>query len=234
MKQFYMTLVAMLCGAAAMAQENVLYVEDLTVEQGATVNVPICLKNDAKIVSIAYKFDTLPAGFTVASKKEDLSFNEERLDIETARAAADDDPADPSEAADLYEFSVKKGTVTFTPGITGYRNDADEWVAVCFLGNEGELVYHPLTVAEDCALTGEGEPYTVKLKNISMGDDAYETGNPCTSKTAEFKVTVTPATGIIKINADDPNAPVYNVAGQRVSKAQKGIFIQNGKKVAVK
>ena len=230
MKKFYMTLVAMLCGAAAMAQENVLYVEDLTVEQGATINVPIGLKNDAKIVSIAYKFDTLPAGFTVASKKEDLSFNEERLDLETARIAAESTAG----AADLYEFSVKKGTVTFTPGITGYRNDADEWVAVCFLGNEGALVYHPLTVAEDCALTGEGEPYTVKLKNISMANDAYEAGNPCTSKTAEFKVTVTPATGIIKINADDPNAPVYNVAGQRVSKAQKGIFIQNGKKVAVK
>lgn len=231
MKKFYMTLVAMLCGAAAMAQENVLYVEDLTVEQGATVKVPICLKNDAKIVSIAYKFDTLPAGFTVASKKDDLTFNEERLDLETARTAAEEPEG---EAADLYEFSVKKGTVTFTPSITGYRNDADEWVAVTFLGNDGALVYHPLTVAEDCALTGEGEPYTVKLKNISMGDDAYETGNPATSKTAEFKVTVTPATGIIKINADDPNAPVYNVAGQRVSKAQKGIFIQNGKKVAVK
>ena len=235
MKKFYMTLVAMLCGAAAMAQENILYVEDLTVEQGTTIKVPICLKNDAKIVSIAYKFDTLPAGFTVSTKAAELSFNEARLDLETARiAAGDDDPEDPTPVEDLFEFSVKKGTVTFTPGITGYRDDADNWVAVSFLGNEGELVYHPMTVAEDCALTGEGEPYTIKLKNISMGNDAYETANPCTSKTAEFKVTVTPATGIIKVNADDPNAPVYNVAGQRVSKAQKGIFIQNGKKVILK
>ena len=47
-------------------------------------------------------------------------------------------------------------------------------------------------------------------------------------------LTVGEGTGIIGINADDTNAPVYNVAGQRVSKAQKGIFIQNGKKVAVK
>jgi len=231
MKKFYMTLVAMLCGATAMAQENILYVEDLTVEQGTTINVPICLKNDAKIVSIAYKFDTLPAGFTVSTKAAELTFNEERLDLETARIAAEDDEL---EAADLFEFSVKKGTVTFTPGLPGYRDDADNWVAVCFKGNDGKLVYNPMTVAEDCALTGEGEPYTIKLKNISMGNDAYETANPCTSKTAEFKVTVTPATGIIKVNANDPNAPVYNVAGQRVSKAQKGIFIQNGKKIAVK
>ena len=28
----------------------------------------------------------------------------------------------------------------------------------------------------------------------------------------------------------DPNAPVYNISGQRVSKDAKGILIQNGKK----
>ena len=41
-------------------------------------------------------------------------------------------------------------------------------------------------------------------------------------------------TGINSINALDSKAPIYNVAGQRVSKAQKGVYIQNGKKVAVK
>ena len=41
-------------------------------------------------------------------------------------------------------------------------------------------------------------------------------------------------TGINSINAADSKAPVYNLSGQRVSKAQQGVFIQNGKKVAVK
>ena len=41
-------------------------------------------------------------------------------------------------------------------------------------------------------------------------------------------------TGINSINAADSKAPVYNMAGQRVGKAQQGVFIQNGKKVAVK
>ena len=49
-----------------------------------------------------------------------------------------------------------------------------------------------------------------------------------------IKLTVAGGTGINGINAADSNAPIYNVAGQRVSKAQKGVFIQNGKKVAVK
>lgn len=39
------------------------------------------------------------------------------------------------------------------------------------------------------------------------------------------------ATGISGINAADENAVIYNVAGQRLSKAQKGINIINGKKV---
>ena len=34
--------------------------------------------------------------------------------------------------------------------------------------------------------------------------------------------------------AEDENGQVYNLQGQRVAKAQKGLFIQNGKKVVVK
>ena len=61
------------------------------------------------------------------------------------------------------------------------------------------------------------------------------------------KVVVTPATKTIVIGTeDDPDAinsieaegengsAIYNMAGQRVSKAQRGVFIMNGKKVSVK
>ena len=42
-------------------------------------------------------------------------------------------------------------------------------------------------------------------------------------------------TGIDEINgADVENGAIYNLAGQRVNKAQKGVFIVNGKKVIVK
>ncbi|MBR3858375.1 MAG: hypothetical protein IKM68_10425, partial [Bacteroidaceae bacterium] len=52
--------------------------------------------------------------------------------------------------------------------------------------------------------------------------------------TVNFTLKVGDPTGINSINAEDSKAPVYNLAGQRVSKAQQGVFIQNGKKVAVK
>lgn len=42
------------------------------------------------------------------------------------------------------------------------------------------------------------------------------------------------AAGITNVNADDVNAPVYNIAGQRVNANVKGIVIKNGKKYIVK
>ena len=47
-----------------------------------------------------------------------------------------------------------------------------------------------------------------------------------------FQFTAT-ASGIESINAtkaDNPNAPIYNLAGQQVTKSYKGVVIQNGKK----
>ena len=40
----------------------------------------------------------------------------------------------------------------------------------------------------------------------------------------------TAGVNVIKANTDDKNAPLYNLAGQRVSKDYKGVVIQNGKK----
>ena len=55
----------------------------------------------------------------------------------------------------------------------------------------------------------------------------------------EMYVTVDPtnagATAISNVNAEqNANAPIYNMAGQRVSNAVKGVFIQNGKKFVIK
>lgn len=41
-------------------------------------------------------------------------------------------------------------------------------------------------------------------------------------------------TGISDLKMDETNAPIYNLGGQRVERATKGIYIQNGKKFVVK
>ena len=79
---------------------------------------------------------------------------------------------------------------------------------------------------------------TIKVFDISFAapDPAGGTAAVSVYPQEPFEVTlkVEGGTDIKGINALDSKAPIYNVAGQRVSKAQKGVFIQNGKKVAVK
>jgi hypothetical protein len=56
------------------------------------------------------------------------------------------------------------------------------------------------------------------------------------SVTKDLKMTITAAgTGINSIAADKmKNATIYTISGQRVEKAQKGLYIINGKKVVIK
>ena len=52
--------------------------------------------------------------------------------------------------------------------------------------------------------------------------------------TKEYAENISTGISEAKVVEADANAPVYNLAGQRVSKAVKGIYIQNGKKFVVK
>ena len=226
MKKFYMTMAAMLCGVAAMAQ-NTLYVEDITVKPGETIQLPVGLKNADGVASFSFRFGATPEGITIDYKKKSLTYNEERLDLETARIAADDDELEYDE---LWEFNVTKSQITFGCSIGGYRDESGNWISVAFLGNDGPVLYAPLTVAEG---TEEGA-YTVQLENISIADTQFKPASIADAKVVEYTINVGDGTGINSINAADSKAPVYNVAGQRVSKAQRGVYIQNGKKIAVK
>jgi len=55
------------------------------------------------------------------------------------------------------------------------------------------------------------------------------------AKAVTVTVTFKNATGINSIAVDKmKNATIYNMKGQRVDKAQKGLYIINGKKVVIK
>ncbi len=62
------------------------------------------------------------------------------------------------------------------------------------------------------------------------GADADTNPNNVVTYTVTFDVAV----GINAVDADLENAVIYDLAGRRVSKANKGIYIINGKKVAIK
>jgi hypothetical protein len=224
MKKFYMTMVAMLCGVAAMAQEaDGLYVDNVKVDKGVTEAVAsICLKNSIPVSSISFRIE-LPEGVTIplTSKgkfKDGTSFE--------FGERAEDWGTD-------YQLA---GT---TPQIAVFATEAME-------DNDGEVIALNLAISEEVA--ANDAEFTVNLTNIGYAapkndpntDAAYNDGRSyvvsgeMTQTETSFTLTIGEGTGIIGINADESNAPIYNVAGQRVNKAQKGVYIQNGKKVAVK
>lgn len=93
-------------------------------------------------------------------------------------------------------------------------------------------VYAPTTVAKGDYFIGSGAVYkSAGSTNIKAFRAYIDVDNA-----AEVKMFVDGIeTGIDEINGTAvENGAIYNLAGQRVSKAQKGVFIVNGKKVIVK
>ena len=90
---------------------------------------------------------------------------------------------------------------------------------------EGELCTIGLTVAD--GVTSQA----VSVKNVAVSDDQGVQSNQADTT---FQLIIG-STGIVNIENDAVNGGVYyNLAGQKVSNAQKGVLIQNGKKVVVK
>ena len=90
---------------------------------------------------------------------------------------------------------------------------------------EGELCTIGLTVAD--GVTSQA----VAVKNVAVSDDQGVQSNQADTT---FQLIIG-STGIVNIENDAVNSGVfYNLAGQKVSNTQKGVLIQNGKKVVVK
>ena len=86
-------------------------------------------------------------------------------------------------------------------------------------GTPGAVLYTAIEEATTALSTAKTkEDLETALAALKAAEEAYKT-----------------ATGISEITAeDDVNAPVYNLAGQRVAKGTKGIVIKNGKKYMIK
>jgi len=206
MKKFYMTMVAMLCGVAAMAQ-NELYADEVAIEKGETkANLEIKMRNEVEVTAISFRLG-LPEGVTMALNKKGkkyVTIDEDRMDEHTA---AIQDAADGNDMISVYD--TKKNP---------------------FSGNDGTVVTVPLTITDEVA--ANDVTLAMKVYNISLSTPAGVSLD--TTEAFDVNLKIGAGNGINGINAADSKAPIYNVAGQRVSKAQKGVFIQNGKKVAVK
>lgn len=133
------------------------------------------------------------------------------------------------------EGGFKAGDVVTIAGAFNNTDDTKESAVDVFTGAEGEKETVLFTTQK--FINGrlvEGDPVE---ESFTLTEDVAElklgrNGNTGTNITV-LKVVRGTSAGINNVVSEkeaDPNAPVYNLAGQRVDKNTKGILIQNGKK----
>lgn len=109
--------------------------------------------------------------------------------------------------------------LTYTEGLlTGVYADTDAPVGSFVLQNPSAVAFY---------IVAEGKQPSVKANH------AYLTAPAGTDEVKAFFLGDV-ETAIRSLQTEVENGAIYNLAGQRVVKAQKGVFVQNGRKVVVK
>ena len=93
-------------------------------------------------------------------------------------------------------------------------------------GNSGPVLKITLQAAKG-ASSGKGQLKTISFSN----EDGTESVIP---DDVTFTITVADGDGINDIYQDGQDVDIYNLSGQRLSKMQKGVNVQKGKKIVLK
>ena len=117
--------------------------------------------------------------------------------------------------------------------INGQNNDVAEGDPLAGYPMYQENIPTKGTEGTDAYVLGEGNQacWVYLTFNTTAGETYYVFNKSTQIGFGGFEFTAgTSGINEIAVDAADANAPVYNLAGQRVSKDTKGILIQNGKK----
>ena len=211
MKKIYMTLVAMLCGATAMAQTcTISAAEEIALNAGEQFDLELYINESEP--GLVNGMGTV------------LEFPDKIAPI-----------YDEDEEGFLFSSPAAKSafTVMLIQGKDENENPTNKYTAA--VASTGATFKTSTNVVAKIGIMAEKD-ITNGTYEIKVGPTSFNVGTTSVYPQDPFtiKVNVTGGTGINSVKALDSNAPIYNVAGQRVSKAEKGVYIQNGKKVAVK
>lgn len=215
-----MTMVALLCGAAAMAQTCTISVEDPVeiVADGELYYFDVILNESEPgtlVTGASFTFE-LPKGVLFRyydAVDEDWYMNITYPNAKNAFKTMCDPISDDPDNNTFQVASAASGSTYFKTGTK-------------------VLAHIGVKVVDPSAAAPESE---IKFSKISFsrpdpnGSVYAESCYPQDDFSVVLKVKG--GTGINGVNAADDNAPVYNLAGQRLSKMQKGVNIVGSKKV---
>ena len=219
MKKFYMTMAAMLFSFAAMAQG---------VEANIVVSPsPITFTADGKTVTYVE--------FSLVTAAND-AFTSAGIVFEVPEGIKVNQVYDDEEEDYVTDITYPIATAKHTKMISPSSANPNRYT-VAIASSSADMATLRTTTnvlvkigfyAEESMADGD---YQLTFGQCSNGSGTTTLARYTPDPVA---ITVASGTGINSINAADSKAPIFNLAGQRVSKAQQGVFIQNGKKIATK
>lgn len=217
LKTILSTLFLIAVGVQSYA-DNVLTASDVSIQAGQTATLNITLSDEGPSYN-AFVFDLLlPEGISIATSAEDgqyiATYNSER-----------------AKGSDYQLLIANHKAHSYR--VIGFNQTNESF------GSKGVLLTITLQAATDITngnATGTlvtdftDQEYGSSVLGFVATDNYWTYGFP----QASFTVSMTNDTGIHDLQADDAEANTYNLMGQRVQHADKGVFIKNGKKIIKK
>ena len=209
MKKFILVILSVLFVGNMMAQK--LTVEDITVEAGNTAELIIGIDAPEAVQAVQFTL-VLPEGASVEMDGEDYI-------------------ADPLTESDGGIMPKRNSQIQ--------ANKKDDGILIVAFNTKGKFVDAAgdfVTISIEAASDADGKVLSCQLKDIKAGSLASDNSVVSAGEFSDvaFQIGVGVDTGINSISLDDPNAEIYNLNGQRIKNVKKGVYVVNGKKVAVK
>ena len=209
MKKFILVILSVLFVGNMMAQK--LTVEDITLEAGNTAELIIGIDAPEAVQAVQFTL-VLPEGASVEMDGEDYI-------------------ADPLTESDGGIMPKRNSQIQ--------ANKKDDGILIVAFNTKGKFVDAAgdfVTISIEAASDADGKVLSCQLKDIKAGSLASDNSVVSAGDFSDvaFQIGVGVDTGINSISLDDPNAEIYNLNGQRVKNVKKGVYVVNGKKVAVK
>ena len=209
MKKFILVILSVLFVGNMMAQK--LTVEDITLEAGNTAELIIGIDAPEAVQAVQFTL-VLPEGASVEMDGEDYI-------------------ADPLTESDGGIMPKRNSQIQ--------ANKKDDGILIVAFNTKGKFVDAAgdfVTISIEAASDADGKVLSCQLKDIKAGSLASDNSVVSAGEFSDvaFQIGVGVDTGINSISLDDPNAEIYNLNGQRVKNVKKGVYVVNGKKVAVK
>ena len=208
--------------------------KDNTIESALIANVTVNrkIKADFNTVVLPFNVTAVQVAEIFGEGTKVYNFSENSENAETAEIQFQSGDGSITANVPVLVKATKTSSAQEFKGVVVEKPESDIKVAGKFIDFVG--TYAPVDVAEGDYFVGNGALYRSEGNTNMNAFRAFLKVRSAEVKAELFIDGVATAIESINGNVAQPAGAIYNLAGQRVQKAQRGLYIVNGKKIVVK